>query len=70
MYQTETTETPEAFERKRYYQTLKLECLKLAQFYQDDVDPARDAIEEAKKFFRSITEERWASEPVEEPKDD
>ncbi len=61
---------PDDFERKRYYQTLKLECLKLAQFYQDDVDLARDAIEDAKKIFRSITEDRWGSEPVVETPSD
>lgn len=54
----------------RYYQQLKLECLRLAVMEVPHLalspDTPDEALRLAKAFFRSITEERWASEKPEE----
>ena len=72
------TETDD-FEHKRHYQNLKKDLFiaALQAFGPLSVEPApvdesgstNDDLAEllAKKMFRSITEERWGSEPVEQP---
>lgn len=64
MIHTEDVEVPEDFERKRHYQMLKVECAKLA-FAAMPGEGEDDTLALAKKLYRSFTEERWGSEPVE-----
>ena len=66
------TEPSDDFERKRHYQTLKARCLEVAALLRAPLgEPnSENLVEEmAKRFYRSITEERWGSEPMEEPSD-
>ena len=58
---------PDDFERKRHYQMLKAQCLRAASYLQHDTEEEHKDL--AKRLFRWITEERWGSEPVEEPSD-
>ena len=62
------TDLTDDFERKRHYQILKLECLKLGQDLTIAIGAEPNSLREvAKDLYRSITEERWGSEPVEAP---
>lgn len=62
------TEPTEDVERKRHYQTLKSRCLLAAAVlgsspHEENQEEAVEAI--AKRFYRSVTDEEWGSEPVE-----
>jgi hypothetical protein len=72
------TETTNDFERKKHYQNMKKDLFIAAlQAFGplsaepepvDESESTNDDLVEllAKKMFRSITEERWGSEPIEE----